>query len=355
MRFHLVGFPHTQITKSFSSSAISEKLRNFARMMKACGHTVYLYAGDETDAPCDELVSCYTEEQRAEFVGDKHYTEASWDTRLPLWQSFITKAVEGIQARAEPHDFVCLSAGFALGDVVARLPELIVVEYCVGYAATVAKFRVFESYAWMHTLYGAITKGDATKADGVWYDAVIPSYIDFEQFSFRQKKGDYYLFIGRLLDRKGVQIAVDVCREANKRLIVAGPGQAPEGANHVGPVGAQVRDYLVSRAIAIFAPTIFIEPFGNVAIEAMACGTPVICTDWGGFTETVKHGVTGYRCRLFQEFIEATELVKGLSARKIRNYALRNYTMEVAAQNYEAYFTRLSTLWTGGWYARPPR
>jgi glycosyltransferase involved in cell wall biosynthesis len=353
MRFHLVGFPHTQVTAAYSTSPLSDKLRKFTIMMKARGHTIYLYAGDTTDAPVDELVACYTEEERAEFVGDKHYTEVSWDASLPIWQRFNSKVVDEIRKRAEPRDFICLSAGRAHKPIADALSDLVSVEYSVGYGGSFAKHRVFESYAWMHAVYGAETKGDVTKADGIWYDAVIPSYLEISQFKFQQKKGDYYLFIGRLLDRKGYHIAIDVCRELGRPLVLAGPGTPPPNTRHVGVVGPEVRSHLMGGAIAVFAPTIFLEPFGNIAIEAMACGTPVITTDWGGFTETVQHGTTGYRCRMFHEFVEAAKAAPTLSPRKIRNYAVANYSIEAIGEKYDAYFRRLSTIWDGGWYSRP--
>jgi hypothetical protein len=37
------------------------------------------------------------------------------------------------------------------------------------------------------------------------------------------------------------------------------------------------------------------ENFELAPVEAMACGTPVVCTDWGGFRDTIAHGQTGYR------------------------------------------------------------
>lgn len=352
MRFHLVNYPHTQVTAEYSSSPLTDKLRKFATMMKQRGHTVYLYAGNVTDAQCDELVECYSEEERAEFQGDKHYTQMSWDNSLPIWRRFTERVVAGIRKRAEPHDFICLSAGFSQRPIADALPDLTSVEYSVGYAGSFTKQRVFESYAWMHAVYGAETGGDVTKADGRWYDAVIPSFLDTRQFSLRPKQ-DYYLFVGRLLDRKGYHIAIDVCRELGKPLVLAGPGTPPEGTRHVGPVGPEVRNYLMSGALALFAPTIFLEPFGNVAIEAMACGTPVISTDWGGYTETVVQGKTGYRCRTFDEFCRAAAEAPRLDAAKIRAHALALYDMDVVADAYERYFRRLETLWGGGWYHRP--
>ncbi len=88
-----------------------------------------------------------------------------------------------------------------------------------------------------------------------------------------------------------------------------------------------------------------------VALElARACGTPVITTDWGAFTETVVEGVTGFRCRNVEEFILATQNVKNLDRQAIRDRAISLYSVDVIAKQYEKYFHRLETLWGDGWY-----
>ena len=103
-------------------------------------------------------------------------------------------------------------------------------------------------------------------------------------------------------------------------------------------------------AIAVFAPTIYVEPFGYVVIESQMCGTPTITTDWGAFVETNVQGVTGYRCRSFAEFLEAAENAGTLDRAKIRQHAVENYSVEVISERYERYFARLGTLWGKGWY-----
>lgn len=348
MRFHVISLPHTQVTRDYSCCAYTEKVRKFCRMMKARGHAVFLYAGEQSEAPCDEMIPCITEAERAEAVGDAHYTAASFDWSLPHWRRFNQVAAREIRKRAEPHDFVCVIAGIAHKPIADALPDLMIVEFGIGYGGVFANYRVFESYAWMHTCYGTGAR-DAHALDGRWYDAVIPNYFEPEAFPFRAEKGDYYLFIGRMIERKGVNIAAEVCESLGARLVLAGIGTPPRYGEHVGVVGPEQRGELMAGAKAVFVPTQYIEPFGGVAVEAMLCGTPVITTDWGAFTETVKHGETGFRCRTFAEFRQAALDAETLSPFVIHKHAMQ-YSLDAIAPRYEAYFERLTALWGKGWY-----
>jgi glycosyltransferase involved in cell wall biosynthesis len=204
----------------------------------------------------------------------------------------------------------------------------------------------------MHSIYAMFK--NPTLVDGNFYDAVIPGYLEPEMFPLQEKKEDYYLYVGRMVDRKGIGIAQHVCKEMGLKLIMAGPGKDPkiEYGEWVGPVGPEERAKLMGGAIALFAPTLYIEPFGNVVIEAQACGTPTITTDWGAFTETNPQGVTGYRCRNAMEFAVATEWVKKLDPVAIHKRAVALYSLEAIAPQYEQYFARLLTLWGDGWYER---
>jgi glycosyltransferase involved in cell wall biosynthesis len=352
MRFHVVSLPHTNTTEAFSACAYTAKVRNFCRMMKMKGHEVFLYAGAENDAPCDEHICCIFEAARSAAVGNGHYVEASFDYSLPHWRRFNDRAAKAIRARALPRDFVCVIAGLAHKQIADALPDLMTVEFGIGYGGTFSAYRIWESYAWMHLCYGAQRANDPTGVDGIWFDAVIPGYFDADKFEFSAEKDDYCLFVGRLTERKGFQIAAEVCQRLGKRLIIAGQGTPPAYGEYVGVIGPQERSRLMSRARALFVPTIYVEPFGNVAVEAQACGTPVISTDWGAMTETVEHGKTGFRCRTFAEFTAAVTDVAKLDPDYIRRRAIENYSLPVIAEKYDAHFRRLQSLYGEGWYAR---
>ena len=317
-------------------------------MMKDLGHTVYLYAGEENEARVDELIPCIKETQRKLVVGNRPYVEAPFDMNLPHWKKFNGNVIKAMRKRLEQKDFICLIAGYTHKPIADAFPNHISVEFGVGYSGIFSKYRVFESYAWMHSIYSQFR--NAADANGAYYDDVIPGYFEKEMFPFQPNKEDYYLYVGRLIDRKGWRIAQEVCQRLGKRLLVAGPGEFSGYGEYVGVVGPEQRADLMGKAQALFAPTHYVEPFGNVVIEAQACGTPTITTDWGAFTETNLNYITGFRCRSFQEFCDATEWVKELDYAFISQHAYETYDLSVISLRYEKYFKRLLTLWDKGWY-----
>lgn len=348
MRFHVLGMAHTNTTVEFSHCAYTQKVRNFCKMMYDRGHEVYLYSGAKNDAPCTEHITCITEAER-EKACNGHYLNAEHRPDAPHWIAFNGRVCGALASRAQKGDFLCVIFGMAQKPIADAFPVLKAVEYGVGYHYTFAQHRFFESYAWMHMVYAA--EKHTSDRDGVFFDDVIPGFLDESQFpAWKQKPKDYLLYMGRMIDRKGTRICSDIAKHSGKHLITAGLGDPPPGAEHRGIVGPDKRVPLLTRARAVLAPSIYIEPFGNVVIEAMACGTPVITTDWGAFTETVQHGVTGFRCRTLQEFVDAVRDVETLDRARIREYALSTFGLTAIGARYERAFRRLGTLWGKGWY-----
>ena len=62
---------------------------------------------------------------------------------------------------------------------------------------------------------------------------------------------------------------------------------------------------LLGRACAMIFPIRWPEPFGLVMVEAMACGTPVVTTNWGAAPELVDDGVTGFRRDAEDDLVDA--------------------------------------------------
>ncbi len=151
---------------------------------------------------------------------------------------------------------------------------------------------------------------------------VIPNGVNVEDFTAGSKKKanfsgqaneKYIFFIGRLVREKGVQVLIDAAPRIlagfpEARFIIAGTGPyegylraktKERGLEHricfTGYINDQVRNrFLEQSAVAVF-PSLY-EPFGIVALEAMAAGAPVVVSDTGGLPEIVNHGIDGLKC-----------------------------------------------------------
>lgn len=350
LRFHVVALPHTKVTKEFFSCAYTEKVYGFCNMMTSLGHEVYLYAsGDRTDANVTDFIPCLPEELRLAAVGNNHYTSVSFDNTLPHWTEFNRNAINVIARHIQQKDFICLIGGTAQKPIADAFPDHMSVEWGIGYSGTFAKYRVFESNTWRSAVYAQ--HRNAADIDINFYDGVVNGYYNVEEFPMQLDKKDYYVYLGRMTQRKGVDVAAEACKVAGVKLIFAGSGNyIPSYGEHIGEIGAKERAELLGGAIAAFSPTLYHEPFCNSHIQALAVGTPVITTDLGIFTESVQNGFNGFRCNTLAEFVKATEQVKTLDPRKIATDAYSKYSTDMIRYKYERYFQRLLTLWDAGWY-----
>ena len=361
MRFHVVSLPHTQTTNEFCPCAYTSKVVKFCKMMKSLGHTVFLYASEDNDAECDELIPCISKEEQSRYFGmvqwKKTFFPIQWDKNLPYWKSMNANAIKGIRKREEKQDIICVIAGGCQEEIASAFPYLQTVEFGIGYSGVFSKYRVFESYSWMHYVYGLLKQDD-----GAWYDAVIPNYFDVSQFQLMPKK-DYYLYFGRLIPRKGLRVVADIANKLKIKVLCVGQGKLKDKSarydncdidspylEYIGSANVEERKILMAEAKACFLPTYYLEPFGGVAVEAQLSGTPVITSDWGAFPETVNHGVTGYRCRTLDQFVWATKNVDKLSPEDCREWAENNYGLDKVKFMYQEYFSMLQDLYKNGWY-----
>jgi D-inositol-3-phosphate glycosyltransferase len=120
--------------------------------------------------------------------------------------------------------------------------------------------------------------------------------------------------------------------------------------NIVAFLGRRSQDtlpYYYSSAEAVVVPS-FYESFGMVALEAMACGTPVVASEVGGLAFLVQDGLTGYTVPVDEPEALAgrlTELINnpGLRQRLAQNAAefAREYAWEKIASRIAELYTRL--------------
>lgn len=344
---HVIGLPHTQVAKGkWSQCAYTTKTVKFCRMMHKIGYPVTLYASDLNETPA-ELVTCITKEQQDYFLGEEDWYKAGriyempYKSAHPAWKIFNQNVILSLSERLKEGDIICFLTGQTQREIQNRfMDKYKCVEYGIGYEGTWnTPYKVFESYAWRHYHYGRIGYNDWERQ----YHEVIPNYFEVEDFPFSEEKDDYLLFMARPIPAKGIAMAISLANELNIKVKVAG-AQKVEGRNieWVGYADEKLRGELMSRARGLLSFSHHIEPFGGVSVEAQLCGTPVIASAWGGFTETVEHGKTGFLCRNYTEAKEAVVKLDSLDKKYIRERAVEKYSTETIAQMYDDYFIRIA-------------
>lgn len=364
-KFHVLGLSHLPTKPYYNSCAFSQKIIKLCHMLMSLGHEVYFYGAEGSEVECTEFIQIQTLANIRKAWGDPEYKgteELGYDWRseygfnfrgetevqMGALKYFAVNAVFEIERRAKADHFILLQGGAhkviseTLGD-----RYMLKVEPGIGYRHCIEKFRAYESFFAMHYSYGMEAERDGEVRHGRFYDRVIPNYFDLSLYPFSDKKDDYFCFVGRLVGYKGVHIAVKTAHELKKAIKIAGQGGfesiVPE-VEFVGYADSAKRAELLSHAKATFVPTIYLEPFGGVAIESMLCGTPVITTNYGVFPEYVINGFNGYRCNMFYDFVEAGKKLwdfKPEQYKAISDWARERYDMEVLKWEYQTWFSDL--------------
>ena len=159
---------------------------------------------------------------------------------------------------------------------------------------------------------------DADRAPDLRYAATVHHGIDLSGFTFQPEAGEYLLFFGRIHPDKGAYEAIQIARQAGRRLIMAGVIQDEEyfrtrvepyldgdQVTYVGSADPARRDVLLGGAFALLHPIAFKEPFGLSVVEAMACGTPVVAFERGSMREVIADGETGFLVGSVEEAVAA--------------------------------------------------
>lgn len=190
--------------------------------------------------------------------------------------------------------------------------------------------------------------------------ATIHHGLDFSQTPMKDEAGDYLLLVGRIAPEKGVAEAIEVARRSGHRLVIAAkvydareeklfkglvqPAIDDGTVDWRGEVDATQRDELMAGAFATLMLGAWPEPFGLVAIESMATGTPVIARRAGANTETVQHGSSGFLVDDIDEALLAVSKVPRLDRRRVAAYARGRFSTERMVWLYEqAYASVMAT------------
>jgi glycosyltransferase involved in cell wall biosynthesis len=192
--------------------------------------------------------------------------------------------------------------------------------------------------------------------DANWL-ATVPHGLPMAGTRLGDGDGGFLLFVGRVAVEKGVPEAIELARRTQLPLKMAAKIYEPREAElfeHVvrpaieantleflGEIDQQARDALFGRAIATLMLGAWPEPFGLVAIESLACGTPVIARRVGALPEIIEHGIDGFLVDDLDEARLATQRVTTLDRGVIRRRALDRFSVERMTDRYESIYAQL--------------
>ena len=187
--------------------------------------------------------------------------------------------------------------------------------------------------------------------NGNWIGTV-HNAIDLDNYHFREKPGDYLVFLGRISPEKRPDRAIEIARDVGMRPIIAAKVDPKDSAYYehaiapliarnralvefIGEVDERGKDELLGGAYAYLFPVDWPEPFGLTMAEAMATGTPVIATGLGSVPEVVADGTTGFVRNSLAGMIQAVERVGEIDRGACRERVERLFSPAAMADGYE--------------------
>ena len=192
---------------------------------------------------------------------------------------------------------------------------------------------------------GTFLRGTAATIVGSGVDVESCSFVDVPNADGR------VAFVGRISAEKGLRDVVDACVLARRPLHVWGyrqdenewseavSGVPPHGVTYRGFVTTEILRSEIGECAALVMAPKWTEAFGNVAIEAMACGVPVVSYRRGGPAEIVVDGETGYLVAPddIPGLAGALRNVGTLSRRACRQRAETHFSTQAFAHRVEAW------------------
>ncbi len=200
----------------------------------------------------------------------------------------------------------------------------------------------------------AISANQAATHPEVDWAGVVHNGLTLDDSPFERRRGDALCFVGRVAPEKGIVDAIEIAVATGRPLRIAakaGPTAAERdyfdnvfmpaleaagpSVEFLGELEQAERDQLFAESYASLMPGSWPEPFGLVAIEALACGTPVIARRVGGLPEIIRDGIDGFFGDDAAQLGYQVERVEGLDRAAIRASVLDRFSAGRMTDAYE--------------------
>lgn len=352
VNLHLLSIPHTINSNLYSHCAFTGKAYRFPAMMQSGGYNVIEYGNEGSESVANEKVVILESDKfnMLKELYSKEFPNEPANMAGSLFQEYNRLLPGAMMDKVKPGDIICHPFGKVHEHLGTIFPQAFHVETGIGYNHTWAPYRIYESYAWWHYHQGKENRA------GNDYEFVIPNYYDLDEWDVNTNVGEYLLYFGRLQDDKGLHIVREVAKHTGLKTIICGNGDptpylSPDIPNLVyhPPIHGRERSKLLGGARAILMPTRYTEPFGGSGVEAQLCGTPLISSDFGAFSETNPDA--NLRCKTLKDWLYAVNETNNAGIRRTTAELARyKYNMLSLAYMYDDAFKQITDLQGKGWY-----
>ncbi len=181
---------------------------------------------------------------------------------------------------------------------------------------------------------------------------ILSSAIDVSQYVFCASPGSTLAWLGRISPEKGLEDALEAAKIAQVPLKILGKledadywqrlcQQFPDAADsYLGFLPTHELQQVLGQCRALVMTPRWVEAFGNVAIEALACGVPVIAYARGGPAEIVQPGKTGWLVPPddVSGLVDAIAKIDQCDRFACRRQAETDYSLDALAARFEQWF-----------------
>jgi glycosyltransferase involved in cell wall biosynthesis len=208
--------------------------------------------------------------------------------------------------------------------------------------------------------YVAISESQASTHPEMAWAGIVHNGLDLRDAPFDRRRSEDLCFIGRVAPEKGIVDAMEIARLSGRRIRIAAKiGTTPYERGYyedvfkpaleaagtdvefVGELEQAERDLLIADSYASLMPGSWPEPFGLVAIESLACGTPVIARRVGALPEIIRDGVDGFFGDDAAQLAYAVDRVETLDREEIRRSVHERFSATRMAEGYEAVYAAI--------------
>ena len=202
----------------------------------------------------------------------------------------------------------------------------------------------------------AISHAQLQADPGLKVAGVIHHGVDVRDFPIGDGKGDYCMYLGRMVAEKGAHRAILAARKAGIRILLAGKMREPwetayfesdiepllgDDVEYLGEVPYEEKVRLLADAKATLFPIRWNEPFGLVMLESLACGTPVLAFREGAAPEVVADGRTGWLCDDESDMAAKLLAIGHIDRDKCRKDVEARFSTERMAREHVELFERV--------------